>query len=337
MGDPQTPMLPAGKTPAPPSITVVICVYTERRWSEMLAAVGSALAQSLPPSEVVVVVDHNPALLERLRAELADVAGIVLIENRQAKGLSGARNSGSAVASGEVIAFLDDDAVAEPDWLVNLVAGYGDPTVVGVGGAIEPLWAERRPDFFPEEFDWVVGCSYRGLPATTSAVRNVIGANMSLRREVLEAVGGFRSGIGRVGTLPMGCEETELCIRVKAQRPRSTFLYEPAARVKHHVPADRATWRYFRSRCYAEGLSKARVVSHTDVQAGLSSERSYVLRTLPQGALRAVVAGVRQRDIGAVLSSLAIGAGLAYTTAGYIAGSYKHRFIKMSDAAPAVA
>ncbi len=76
MGDPQTPMLPAGKTPAPPSITVVICVYTERRWSEMLAAVGSALAQSLPPSEVVVVVDHNPALLERLRAELADVAGI---------------------------------------------------------------------------------------------------------------------------------------------------------------------------------------------------------------------------------------------------------------------
>src|SRR5581483_12443163 len=101
----------------------------------------------------------------------------------------GARNTGVSVATGSVCAFLDDDAEAAPDWLAWLVKAYADKDVLGVGGAIEPAWQDRRPEWFPEEFDWVVGCSYRGMPVISADTRNLIGANMSFRRDVLVNVG----------------------------------------------------------------------------------------------------------------------------------------------------
>ena len=150
-----------------------------------------------------------------------------------------------------------------------------------------PAWAAgsslRGPTPGPpgsrEEFDWVVGCSYRGLPTGCAPVRNLIGANMSFRRSVLAEVGGFRSELGRIGTRPLGCEETELCLRIGRRFPDRVILHEPRARVLHQVPADRASWRYFTARCYSEGLSKATVARLAGAR-GLSSERSYTLRVL---------------------------------------------------------
>ena len=82
-----------------------------------------------------------------------------------------------------------------------------------------PRWPERRPRWLPPEFDWVVGCSYRGLPETVSVVRNPIGASMSLRTSLALEAGGFDDAVGRVGTSPRGCEETELAIRLTASPP----------------------------------------------------------------------------------------------------------------------
>src|SRR4051794_18362617 len=256
-----------------PSVSVIICAYTERRWDDLVAAVRSTTAQRAAPLEVVVVSDHNAGLLERVERELQET---VALANDQPRGLSGARNTGLRVARGQVLAFLDDDAVAAPDWLEHLLAPYRDPEVIGVGGSIEPLWPAERPRFIPYEFDWVVGCTYRGLPTTTSPVRNLIGANMSLRRDVFEAVGGFSTDVGRVGTRPVGCEETELCIRAGRQLPGTRLVYVPAARVRHRVSDDRARWRYFRARCWSEGLSKAVVSRHAGRSDSLSSERAYV-------------------------------------------------------------
>jgi len=300
------------------SLSVVMCAYTEQRWDDMVAAVRSVQRQSVAPREVILVIDHNPALFDRARAAFPNV---VVIENRQPRGLSGARNSGVAVAQGAVIAFLDEDALAAPDWLEQLSAHYTDPQVMGVGGAIEPMWIGGRPGWFPEEFDWVVGCTYRGMPQTATPVRNLIGCNMSLRREVVVAVSGFRSGIGRIGTHPVGCEETELCIRARQRWPKGLFLYEPRARVRHRVPAQRGTWAYFRARCYAEGLSKALVTHFVGAGDGLSSERTYTLRTLPAGVFRGLTEGVTRGDLSGVERAAAIVAGLAITMIGYARGS----------------
>jgi glycosyltransferase involved in cell wall biosynthesis len=298
-------------------VSVVVCAYTEERWADLTGAVRSVLEQTVRPLEVIVVSDHNARLLERVRAELPFVTAV---PNTERRGLSGARNSGVRAAGGDIVAFLDDDARAAPDWLEALLEPYQDARVMGVGGTVEPLWPDVRPRRFPAEFDWVVGCSYRGLPAGRSPVRNPIGANLSLRRGVFAAVGGFLTDVGRVGGWPLGCEETELCIRVRRRLPGSVIVYEPRARVRHQVTPDRLRWRYFGRRCYSEGLSKAVVARHAGWQAGLASECSYATRTLPRGVARGLADAALRGDAAGLARAGAIVAGLSITTLGYAVG-----------------
>jgi glycosyltransferase involved in cell wall biosynthesis len=313
------------------NISVVICVYTEDRWDDIRAAVQSVRSQRRPPYELILVVDYNPDLHLRLKREYTDA---IVVENTHERGLSGGKNTGVATASGDVVAFLDDDAIADPEWLAAFedamsVEPGGTPTVVGVGGLTRPLWdTGERPRWFPEEFDWTVGCTYRGLPADRRPIRNVMGGNAAFRREVVGEVGGFHSGIGRSvqgrKSRPLGCEETEFCIRLSQRRPGSIMMFEPRAVIGHRVPASRATFRYFRSRCYAEGLSKALVAQSVGAGDGLSSERAHAFKTLPAGALRGVADALRG-DLSGLARAGAIIAGLAWTTWGYAVGSARLR------------
>jgi hypothetical protein len=257
----------------------------------------------------VLVVDHNPGLLERARRSLANVT---VVPNAQVRGLGGARNSGVLASRGDIVAFLDDDAVASPQWLAELLDAYDDPSVIGAGGSIHAAWAAGRPSWFPAEFDWVVGCSYEGMPRETAPVRNLIGCNMSFRREAFEALGGCRLGYG--------CDETEFCIRIRRQWPTKILRHVPAARVDHHVPAERGRWAHFRSRCYFEGGSKAVVSWLLSSSEGLESERVHALRTLPAGAWRGVCDAVLRGDGSGLARAGSILAGLAFTAAGYAVG-----------------
>jgi glycosyltransferase involved in cell wall biosynthesis len=297
-----------------PSFSVVICAYSLDRWGDLCAAVESVERQSLRPLETIVVVDHNAELGARALARFGD-RGVRVVDNDGEQGLSYARNAGIAVAHGDVVAFLDDDAVAEPQWLETLAKTYA-ADVVGVGGAIEPNWLAGRPKTFPPEFDWVVGCTYRGHPTTRAPVRNLIGANMSFRRELFAELGGFRSEIGRVGTRPVGCEETEFCLRVARARPRSLILYEPEAAVLHSVPASRATWGYFVRRCFGEGISKAAVASLAGRADAMRTERSYVARTVARGVGTSVAAAARG-DVAALGRAARMVVGVAAAAAGY--------------------
>lgn len=305
-----------------------MCAYTEARWNAMIAAIESLRQQTVSPLEVILVIDHNTALFERTRSALPD---ITVIENHEPRGLSGARNSALPIAKGDILAFIDEDAIAAPDWIAHLQAGYENDQIIGVGGVIEPLWQAGKPRWFPEEFAWVVGCTYKGMPETKQPVRNLIGCNMSFKREVFEAVGGFRSGIGRIGTLPVGCEETELCIRARQHWPEAVFLYNPQARVQHRVPPERATWRYFVTRCYSEGISKALISSFVGAKAGLSSERAYTLKTLPQGVLRGL-RDILRRDLAGLGRATAIMTGLGFTTFGYLKGEIGQRWAARKQA-----
>jgi hypothetical protein len=300
------------------TFSVILCAYTEARWDDLVVAVVSVQRPTLPPHEIIVAVDHNPRLFARAQQHLA---GVMVVENREARGLSGTRNSGVAVARGAYIMFLDDDAIAAPDWLVRLQAVFANSRAIGAGGAIEPLWLGGRPAWFPPEFDWVIGCTYRSMPETRATVRNLIGCNMAFRKEAFAAVGGFRTG--RVGALSIGQEndETEFCIRLTATCPDMELWYEPAAMVRHTVPPSRATLAYFSRRCFSEGLSKAKLSRQVGRTHGLSAERAYTLRTLPQGVLRGFGDTLLRRDASGVLRAGAIIAGLMITAAGYLAGS----------------
>src|ERR1700682_5461306 len=155
------------------SLSVIVCAYTENRFQLLAECIDSILAQVRGFDELIVVIDYNERLLGSLTAHCGPVVRI--IPNTAARGLSGARNSGLAAARSDVVAFVDDDATIGPDWAVRLLDHYKDPNGVGIGGYAVPVWALGRPAWFPIEYDWVVGCSHRGLPNRLATVRNFIG------------------------------------------------------------------------------------------------------------------------------------------------------------------
>jgi glycosyltransferase involved in cell wall biosynthesis len=297
-------------------VSVVICAYTMDRWDDLVAAVQSCVDQTLKPDEIVVVIDHNDELKSRASGALTSA---LVIANQSTKGLSGARNTGVVNSTGDVVAFLDDDAYGDAHWLEQLTAPLSDPAVVGVGGWILPHWETNAVASFPETFYWVFGCSYSGLPANNSRIRNPIGANMAMRRKVFTAVGGFTSGIGRIGKVPLGCEETELCIRYVSSHPNEYFVIARDAVVHHRVPRSRLTWKYFWTRCWAEGLSKAAVTSLVGSSSGLSSERRYVTRALPREFFQSVRSLRRQPSASAMRIAYMV-AGTACACAGIVKG-----------------
>ncbi len=200
-------------------VSVVVCTYDEGRRPLLERALQALKHQEQPPAAVIVVVDHNRSLLGALRAGHPQ---FTVVPNEMKRGLSGGRNCGLALVATRVVAFLDDDAVPQPGWVARLAQAYGPADgqhVLGVGGAIVPDWAGGRPSWFPAELDWVVGCTYKGARTDPGPVRNMLGANMSFRTAELRRIGGFREGIGRIGAVPLGCEETEACIRLAREFP----------------------------------------------------------------------------------------------------------------------
>lgn len=311
---------PAPEYSSPETSSVVICAYTLDRWDDLSAAVDAVLGQSIPATELIVVIDHNEQLLARARQEFLPRGDtVIVVENAHPRGLSGARNTSLDLATGEIVVFLDDDATPRSEnWLSSILAHYSDSAVYAVGGSAYPVWPKMRPAFLPTavagepgELDWIVGCTYRGQPTTTSAVRNLMGANMSFRREPVVALGGFVSGIGRIGRIPLGCEETELCIRLRQNHPDAEIVFDPSIVVDHTVSADRTRPRYLLSRSYAEGVSKAAIARLIGSEDALSSERAYTARILPRAVGRETSAAARGNPIrawGAVAVVASVGA-----------------------------
>ena len=297
-----------------PTVSVVIAAFSSERWDYLRDAVNSVHAQTVPVLETVVVIDHNPELLARAQRELE---GATVVANAGSHGASGSRNTGVALCRAEIVAFLDDDACAEKDWLEALLPHFADEGVVGVGGRVDPLWATSRPRWFPPEFDWAVGASYPGMPSTAQPIRNVWSNNMAIRRSSFDAVSGFRQDFGKVGQRSRP-EDTDLCLRA-AEASNSSWIYEPDGGAGHWVPAARATFGYFVRRCFNEGMGKADLARLNGTGQSTTTERDYALRVLP----RAIVRGLREVAGGKLsggLRSAAIAFGFCITVAGFAAG-----------------
>ncbi len=297
------------------TVSIIICAHSTQRWEQLGNAVASAVSER--PDQVLVVIDHNAELLRLAKDSLESCDAqtpVRIVANANDQGLSGARNTGIASADCEITAFIDDDAEALPGWLGHLISPFDDPTVVAVGGRALPARPDDFPPWWPHEYDWVVGCSWTGLPEVLSEVRNVIGCTMAFRREALVATDGFDVRLGRVGANAAGCEETELCMRLSRNGAR--VLYEPKATVLHHVDRSRLTPRYFIRRCWAEGRSKA-LIHRTLGGGALGPERRFAAdalrRSFGTGA-RAIV----RRDASGVGRAAATLGGLCATGLAFV-------------------
>lgn len=297
---------------------MIVTAFTFDRLGSIEEIVESMRHQTVAPAETLLVIDYAPDLEEECRRRWPDIR---VIPNAAERGSCGGRNTGVAESAGEVVAFLDDDAIPDHDWIESLSADFADPRVIGVAGGVNPRWLDRRPTWFPPEFDWVVGCMHSGMPKEREPVRNAIAANMAIRREEMLAVGGLRKEFSRIEKNAAGGEETDLCIRLTERWPERMILFDPAPAVEHCVPPERGELRYFITRCFAEGRSKAALARLVGSQPGLSSERSYVRRTLPLGVQRNL-AGVLRGEFAGIGRAAMIVAGLATTVAGYVTASH---------------
>jgi glycosyltransferase involved in cell wall biosynthesis len=299
-----------------PSVSVVVCTHTDRRLGLLKECVNSLAANTRPPAETIVVVDSNPELLARLGDFLPDGVALLASEGR---GVSQARNTGIAAARGELVAFIDDDAAADPGWLQRLAVPFTDPGVVAVGGRIVPRW-ERPNRVLPDELLWVVGSTYAGHPVAPQPISRPIACNMAARRDVLVELGGFPREFGPSGPTPKSHsnEEIALAVGVRARYGRDSIWYVPDAVVHHFVPAERGTWTYLWHRCRAEGVSKADVRLRYGSTA-MDFDRSYAQRTLLPAIARYARNAVLGREPGAGAKAVAGAGGLLVTAAAYAA------------------
>jgi glycosyltransferase involved in cell wall biosynthesis len=315
-----------------PSVSVVIPTYTRARWDWLRECVTSAQAQTVPALEIIVVVDHNPELLDEI---VGEYPGLIAVPNLGDRGVSGARNSGVKASKGEVVAFLDDDSIASPDWLATLLRHIVKPDVVGVGCYSDGLWDAPCPAWFPAEFSWTIGVSYFGLPKAPTAVRNVWTSAMLVKRSAFELVDGFREDFGKIGNRSLP-EDTDLCLRIASMQENAIWIWDPAKVMQHRVPAGRATFRYLLGRCFLQGWGKAAMAHMDGWDESTSSERYYAIRTLPAGirrglrdALRGDLAGLGRAGSIVVAFSVAV---VGYLW--YLIESPRHK--KAAAPAPAV-
>jgi len=301
-----------------------------KRLEDIHNAIGSILNQTLKPVDLIVSVDHNQELFNRLMKELPTSVKIIL--NEGIKGISETRNVAFNASSGDIIAFLDDDAIAENDWLENLIQPFEDPKVMAVGGEAVPTWLQGKPPFwFPIEFDFIIGCTNHKklLLQANSEIRNVTGSNMAFRREVFEKLGGWENSLGRFETEKgksnlSGGEEAEMCLRIANNVPGGVIIFEPEAIVHHKVVSERTTIKYVFKYCFREGLTRAklmRIVSHYGKRP-LAAENLFLRRLLVVSIPKRLANSYRLKPIAQIFI---IVMNLSLISIGYLVGNWQYR------------
>jgi glycosyltransferase involved in cell wall biosynthesis len=306
-------------------VSVVVCTYAMERYDVFSETVESVLAQTHRPLELVLVVDGNPAVYERVAedfgdaADAHDLAGLVLHDNDENRGISYSRTKGGELASGDIVAFIDDDAVADPDWIQELLDVYEETDALAVGGDVRPDWQVERPAFFPAEFYWLVGCVEPGFAEHKEEVRNTYGSNISYRRDAFLEVGGYDPNTGRKGDKHLQAHEAPVGVRLLREYGRG-MVYTEGAVVHHKLFDYRADFRWLVARSFWQGYSK-RVFDrlYPDAPDAKNDYLGWLVGERVPGRLRGLVrspslAAVAQL-IAIVVFTAAVGLGYAYAVA----------------------
>jgi glycosyltransferase involved in cell wall biosynthesis len=262
------------------------------RFDQTCRCVASILAGDRHPEEVLLIVDENPMLRERLREVLPPD---VRVFDSDGHGISDARTMALRIAIGSVVAFIDDDAWADPSWLSELSSAFQDADVLGAGGRVEPDW-EDASAALPPEIYWVVGATYRGHRTDTGPISRPLGCNMAVRREIFLAFGGFPSAFGpRSGAKMSSNEELATFTAITNRYSDECVHYVPTAVVHHFAPLSRCTFRYVMSRSTVEGTSKADI-RRLFGSSVMAADRTYLREVIGSSVLGYLARAVRDRD-----------------------------------------
>ena len=270
--------------PRPLSACVLICTY--QRAALLAETLDSLRLEQSRRAWSVLVVDNNSTddtrqVVERAAASFPVTLRYVF-DSRQGK--SHALNTGVERCDADVVLFTDDDVRVSPGWVDAACRSLDDDERLDyTGGPVRPLWGGTPPEWLDRTRGDLWGTlailDYGNEPFVFEDSRRVpLGANMAVRRRLIEQIGGFHPELGRRGRSLLGQEQAEFFARARAFGARGRYV--PEMEVQHHVPAHRLTRSYFRSWWYWKGVSRARVdAMHQRTELGLDlTEVPYVAR-----------------------------------------------------------
>jgi glycosyltransferase involved in cell wall biosynthesis len=259
--------------------TVLVCTFNRARLlAEALDSLSGTDSGTLRWE--VVVVDNNSTDDTRevvlSRTATYPVRIRYLFEARQGK--SHALNTGIASSDSTIVVFTDDDVRVSPSWLSAACAPIlADRGVEYTGGPVVPIWEAPPPPWLDSHRSDLWGTlailDYGREPFVFEDRQRVpLGANMAVRRSLIERIGGFDPELGRRGHSLLGQEQAEFFFRSRAYGARG--LYVPEMALEHHVPATRLTWTYFRRWWFWKGVSRAVMEPrHTITELGVDITR----------------------------------------------------------------
>lgn len=260
-------------------ISVIICTFKIPDFFYL--TLDSIINQNISPNKYeIIIVDYNTSNI--IPSPIQDIIGQskcnIIYSPESRKGLSTARNTGIKQTNSEIVAFIDDDAVADPDWLSSILEIYEkDIDAWAVGGKVLPIWGAKRPDWLDDTLlrmlsivEWGEECRPLIWP------ERLIGTNISFKKVVFSKIGFFNVKLGRKGKILIGGEDTEIQERIHQINKR--VMYTPKAIVNHLVPQERLTKNYFLNRSYGNGRSVA-------IQSYYENKKNTILKCLPQKSL----------------------------------------------------
>lgn len=299
-----------------PHVTVILTAYDPDRFADINEGVESILTGTYAARDVIVIVDGQEQLSDRLKEIWETQTDVTVISNDENVGAARSRNKAVKQARGEIVAFFDDDAVADKEWLSELVRCYTEHDAIAAGGQMEPIWLAGQPEFLPAEFYWLIGVTYAGFPEEITEVRNTFASNLSVKKSVFEEIGGFNSEIGPKGGSLLQSAETDFCARLAAETGNEV-LYNPDAKVGHKVYEFRTDPLFLLKRAFWQGVSKRGMQVYSDSK--LDSETDY-LRQLVTSAiplrLKHILVGERVKSakqlVFLILATACVGCGFLY-------------------------
>jgi len=237
-------------------LTAVICTHDR---PDDLSRCLDAFATLIDPVEVIVVDSAStPPCRELVEAYTSSIPDLTYLREED-PGLSRARNRGLRHASGEIVAFVDDDAAPRSDWARRIVEPFDHPRVGCVGGACHAFFPDcDRPRWLSDRLLQFAGITrFETSREARSSAEWPFGANIAFRRDALEAAGGFPEHLGRTGSALLSGEES---VVVEAVRDAGWHIaLHPDAAVDHAVPASRCVSRYYWRRLWWAGVTRARI------------------------------------------------------------------------------
>jgi glycosyltransferase involved in cell wall biosynthesis len=275
-------------------ISAVICTYN--RAAYLRKALRSLIEQTLDPSQYEILVidnastDDTRSVVESERSARPELRYV----HEPTVGVSRARNAGWRNARAEYVAYLDDDAIADPPWLERMLGFLEstEPRPGAVGGRIEPIWERPRPAWLSDDMAralTVVDWSDR--PIALEPHQWIVAANIGFPRRILEEIGGFKVDLGRQGSRLLSNEENYM--RIQIEELGHICYYHPEIVVKHHMHASRITQSWLKRRMYWQGVSDARMRRHQFHQSALvgfmKGARSFVRMALTPALVKSLV------------------------------------------------